>query len=241
MEEHGPISGMRIVSLVPSSTETLLALGANVIACTRFCEQPAIQQVGGTKNPDVESIVRLAPDLVVMDREENRREHAEALRSAGVVLYVSDVKTISDALEVVAELASLVGRGSHSAEEMAIPSELALSPRLVFVPIWRRPWMSIGPSTYAGSLLDHLGLSLVTFGGEEAYPSLDLADVESQHPEVILVPSEPYEFTDGHLAEMRAAVRDAAIVRVDGRDLFWWGIRTPSAMVRLSARLSGLE
>jgi ABC-type Fe3+-hydroxamate transport system substrate-binding protein len=64
------VSGLRVVSLVPSSTETLLALGANVVACTRFCEQPTIPPVGGTKNPDVGSIVRLAPDLVVMDREE---------------------------------------------------------------------------------------------------------------------------------------------------------------------------
>jgi ABC-type hemin transport system substrate-binding protein len=235
------VSGLRVVSLVPSSTETLLALGANVVACTRFCEQPTIPRVGGTKNPDVESIVRLAPDLVVMDQEENRREDADAFRRAGLTLYVSDVKTISEAMAVVAELASLVGRVSQPVQALVVASEVSLSRRLVLVPIWRRPWMAIGPSTYGGSLLDHLGLSLVTFGGGMAYPSFDLSELDSYQPDLILVPSEPYEFSDAHLDEMRAACNDAAIVRVDGRDLFWWGIRTPAAIIRLSAQLSGLE
>ena len=74
---------MRVVSLVPSSTETLLALGVDVVACTRFCEQPAIPHVGGTKNPDIAAIVALAPDLVVLDEEENRREDADASRPPG--------------------------------------------------------------------------------------------------------------------------------------------------------------
>jgi len=234
------VAGLRVVSLVPSSTETLLALGANVIACTRFCEQPAILHVEGTKNPDVDSIVEMDPDLVVMDREENRREDADAIERAGLTIHVSDVKTVSDALALVAELASLVGRESQFVEEMAVSPGPALSRRSVFVPIWRRPWMSIGASTYAGSLLDHLGLSLVTFGVAEAYPTFDLSDLRSRHPELILVPSEPYEFTDAHLEEIRAAVDDVVMVRVDGRDLFWWGIRTPAAMARLSAQLSGL-
>ena len=70
---------MRVVSLVPSSTETLLALAADVVACTRFCEQPDLFHVGGTKNPDIDAIVELRPDLVVMDREENRIEDHDAL------------------------------------------------------------------------------------------------------------------------------------------------------------------
>ena len=73
------VTSPRLVSLVPSATETLLALGADVVACTRFCEQPAARHVGGTKNPDVAAIVALAPDVVVVDEEENRREDADAL------------------------------------------------------------------------------------------------------------------------------------------------------------------
>jgi len=176
-----------------------------------------------------------------MDREENRREDADALGRAGLDLYVSDVKTVSDATAVVVELASLVGRVPQPVQAPAVSSEMSLSRRLVLVPIWRRPWMAIGPSTYGGSLLDHFGLSLVTFGVDEAYPSFDLSELNSCQPDLILVPSEPYEFSDAHLDEMSAVANDAKIIRVDGRDLFWWGIRTPAAMVRLWDQLSGLE
>ena len=80
---------MRVVSLVPSATETLLAWGVTPVACTRFCEQPAIRAVGGTKNPDVAAIVELAPDLVVVDEEENRREDHDALVEAGLEVHVA--------------------------------------------------------------------------------------------------------------------------------------------------------
>ena len=95
--------GVRVVSLVPSATETLLALGADVVACTRFCEQPDLPHVGGTKNPDVAAIVALAPDLVVVDEEENRREDAEALVAAGVELLVTSVRSVDDALRATAD------------------------------------------------------------------------------------------------------------------------------------------
>ena len=81
----------RVVSLVPSVTETLLAWGLTPVACTRFCEQPSLPHVGGTKDPDIDAIVALQPDLVVLDREENRRPDAEALEAAGLRLHVLHV------------------------------------------------------------------------------------------------------------------------------------------------------
>jgi len=230
---------MRVVSLVPSSTETLLALGANVVACTRFCEQPDLVHVGGTKNPDVEAIVDLAADLVVMDREENRLEDFETLREAGVPLYVSDVKTVTDAQTVVTDLADRVGVDSYSTSE---PHAMAPSPihaASAFVPIWRRPWMSIGVATYGASVLEHLGWSVLDFG-DDSYPTIELVDVAAMRPQLIVVPSEPYEFTPAHLDELRTAIPGSRIAEVDGRDLFWWGTRTPSAMTRLSVILSDL-
>ena len=101
---------MRVVSLVPSATETLLALGADVVACTRFCEQPDLPHVGGTKNPDVAAIVTLAPDLVVVDEEENRREDAEELVAAGVELLVTSVRSVDDARRATMQLAEATGR-----------------------------------------------------------------------------------------------------------------------------------
>jgi ABC-type Fe3+-hydroxamate transport system substrate-binding protein len=176
---------MRVVSLVPSSTETLLALGIDVVACTRFCEQPDLVHVGGTKNSDVEAIVRLTPDLVVMDREENRLEDSEALREAGVALYVSDVKTIADAQTVVTDLANLAGVDNYSSNEPLSMPTSSVRHGSVFVPIWRRPWMSIAAATYGGSVLEHLGWSLVEFG-DDAYPTIELADVVASRPSLVL-------------------------------------------------------
>ena len=223
---------MRVVSLVPSSTETLLAIGADVIACTDFCEQPQLPHVGGTKNPDVAAITDLAPDLVVMDRQENRRQDAEALSGAGLRLHVTDVCSVDDAHAVVRVLADLVDRPTPDlpVRPSARPSA---GSRRVFVPIWRRPWMSIGHGTYGDSLLSAVGCRLVTGSTPDPYPEVDLDEIARLDPEMIVVPSEPYDFRDRHLDELRMALPRAEVRRVDGQDLFWWGIRTPLALVRL--------
>jgi ABC-type Fe3+-hydroxamate transport system substrate-binding protein len=219
----------RVVSLVPSATETLLALGADVVACTRFCEQPGLRHVGGTKNPDVAAIVALAPDLVVVDEEENRREDADALAAAGLDLLVTAVRDVTGALDIVGELAARTG--------VAVPDQRVPPPLdreiSAFVPIWRRPWMSINADTYGASVLRAVGVELVTADEPDRYPTVELESIATRHPDVVLVPSEPYDFRDTHLDELRAAFPAVAVERVDGRDLFWWGIRTPGAIDRL--------
>jgi ABC-type Fe3+-hydroxamate transport system substrate-binding protein len=223
------------VSLVPSSTETLLALGADVVACTRFCEQPGVPQVGGTKNPDIDAIVALHPDVVVLDREENRREDHDELTARGVEVFVSDVRTVDDALAVVDDLAELIGlepeRGARGLDAIAPLGCTA------FVPIWRRPWMTIGSATYGASVLDRLGVELITGAPESDYPVVDLDEMASRMPALVIVPSEPYDFTGAHLDELRSAFAEARIVLVDGQDLFWWGIRTREAINRLARTL----
>ena len=225
---------MRIVSLVPSSTETLLALGADVVACSKFCEQPDLAHVGGTKNPDIDAIVALAPDLVVLDREENRLEDHDALVGFGLDVFVSDVTDLDSALAVVDDLAvaANVKRPDGARHFRAVLGER----RTAFVPIWRRPWMTIGSATYGASVLQALGIDVVIFG-DDAYPTVELADVAAVEPDLVLVPSEPYEFRADHLVEIASAVPDARVVRVDGQDLFWWGSRTPAALRRLTAAL----
>lgn len=233
---------MHVVSLVPSSTETLLALGADVVACTRFCEQPQLPHVGGTKNPDVAAIVALRPDVVVMDREENRREDHDELVAAGLEVFVSDVRTVDDALALVSSLATLTGADDATWSSRAVDprggaTDRSALRRTAFVPIWRRPWMSIGSGTYAASLLGCLGIVLVTADAVDPYPTVELAAVAERSPDLVLVPSEPYDFSDAHVAELRDAIAGARVVRVDGRDLFWWGVRTPGAMERLAAAI----
>lgn len=227
------MTGPRVVSLVPSSTETLLALGADVVACTRFCEQPGLRHVGGTKNPDVAAIVELEPDLVVLDREENRREDAEALETAGLDVMVSEVRTVADSVRLVRDLADALG---VEAPDVPMPAPARVS-RTAFVPIWRRPWMSINAATYGASLLAEVGVQVVTADEPDPYPVVELHEIARRHPDLVLVPSEPYDFRPPHLDELRGAMPTARLVEIDGRDLFWWGVRTPAARDRLAAAI----
>ena len=97
--------------------------------------------------------------------------------------------------------------------------------------------MSIGAATYGGSLLRRLGIELVTSGSEVDYPTLELSEVAQAAPDLVLVPSEPYVFSDSHLDELAAELPSAVIQQIDGQDLFWWGIRTAGALDRLAVAL----
>src|ERR1700722_16311098 len=110
---------MRVVSLVPSVTETLLAWGIEPVACTRFCEQPTLTHVGGTKNPDVDAIVALSPDLVVLDEEENRREDFESLVGAGLEVHALAIRDLDDVGPALTALAARLGQ--HREEFKAPP------------------------------------------------------------------------------------------------------------------------
>jgi ABC-type Fe3+-hydroxamate transport system substrate-binding protein len=220
----------RIVSLVPSITETLLGWGQAPVGVTRFCEGPGIPTVGGTKNPDIEAILALRPDVVLMDKEENREPDADALISAGVRVVATDVCHIDDVNPALARLAGAIG----AAPGLEPPRALVAVPgrRLkVFVPIWRRPWMTVGGQTYGSSLLSSVGFDNVFAADADPYPTLELDQVSARHPDLVLAPSEPYAFGEKHRAELEQV---APVVFVDGRDLFWWGGRTAGAQDRLA-------
>lgn len=230
---------MRVVSLVPSVTETLVAWGVPPIACTDFCEQPDLPTVGGTKNPRIADIVALAPDVVVMCHEENRAPDAEALVAAGVAVHVCSPATVAEVAPALAELAVAVDAASSASSASLVGGPVpAVSPLglRAFVPIWRRPWMTIAPATYGSSVLAALGVDNVVAGwptlpgAAGRYPEVELTAVTAERPDVVLVPSEPYSFKPPHLAELGSV---APVVEVDGQDLFWWGVRTPSAVTRL--------
>ncbi len=226
---------MRVVSLVPSVTETLLALGVMPVACTRFCEHgDAIATVGGTKDPRVDEIVALAPDLVVVNDEENRREDADALIAAGVALHSMSPRTVDGVGPAVRELAARLGVAAPSWE--SVPASPLRGRMVAFV--WRRPWMALGGDTYGSSVLERLGWANAFADAVERYPAVTLADVVERAPALVLLPSEPYPFGQRHVNDVAAAVPGARVALVDGRDLFWWGIRTPGALERLAAALA---
>jgi len=215
------------------------------IACTRFCEQPDIAVVGGTKDPDVAAIVALRPDLVVVNDEENRYADAAALTDAGLAVYSMSPRSVEDVGESVVDLAQRVGT--------SVPAQFTpdawhawltaiLTPRWyeAFVAVWRRPWMSLASNTYGSSLLDLLGVGNVFAGAVERYPEVTLEEVAALAPNLVVLPSEPYPFAERHVTEVARTVPGVPTVLVDGRDLFWWGFRTPEAAERLRDALPGL-
>lgn len=229
---------IRAVSLVPSITETLLAWDIEPLACTRFCEQPGLRHVGGTKNPDVEAIVELTPDVVLMDRVENRRDDAEELIRRGVNVVAIDVRTLADVESQMLIVADAVGADDRVVAVTSVEPALD-GGRSAFVPIWRRPWMTIGPQTYGSTLLGAIGVVNVFADAAVDFPEVDLADVAARSPDLVLVPSEPYVFQAPHLEELVEI--GAPVVEIDGQDLFWWGARTPAAIERLRRVLADLS
>lgn len=238
----------RIVSLVPSLTEALFALGVGprVVGVTRYCEEPApavaaLPRVGGTKNPDVAAILALAPDLVIASIEENRAEDVAALRAAGLRVFVTHYPDVRAALDGIVELAGLVGGDVEIAASWRAETERAIAARRerpvrYFCPIWRRPYMVARRDTYMADLLALAGgESAVSGEGPLRYNAIDLAEAMAAQPDVILLPSEPYPFAARHLRDFAPftetpAVRHARIALFDGKLLTWYGPRIPRAL-----------
>ena len=220
----------RVVSLVPSVTETLLAWGIQPIACTRFCEQPNLPHVGGTKDPDVAGIADLGPDLVVVDEEENRVEDHDELVALGVPVHVLAVRDLAHLDEQMTALATAVGAQWDPIGAIDEPP----STRRAYVPIWKRPWMALGEPTYGSAVLRALGIANVA-APDGAYPELDPAEARRRGADLVVAPSEPYPFAERHRPQLEEA---GPVVFVDGRDLVWWGARTPAALHRLAAVLT---
>ena len=219
----------RVVSLVPSLTETLFELGAGdvVAGVTDFCIFPpdiAAPRVGGTKNPNVEAIRLLKPDLVHMNLEENLKRHADAIAEFAPV-FVTEPKSVDDVASLITTLGSIHDCVERAGELVAeLQNERGAARRKPFTfgcAIWKNPWMWCGSDTYVASLITEAGGKNVV--SKTRYPSIDVARVSA---DVIFLPDEPYLFTE----EDATLVRDATSARVIGPfpgHLFTWhGSRT---------------
>jgi alpha-methylacyl-CoA racemase len=230
----------RVVSLVPSITETLMAWGVRPVAVTRFCEVAGLPTVGGTKNPETATIISLEPDVVLMDKEENRIEDAVALEEAGLAVVATQVRSLNDVAPALSVLAAAAGIEPPAAAAAAVspPEPFGGRRYRVFVPIWRRPWMTIGGGVYGTSILAAAGFDNILTASADPYPHLDLEAAAALEPELVLAPSEPYPFAERHRRQLEAV---APVEFVDGRDLFWWGARTPAALNRLRHLAPGVS
>jgi ABC-type Fe3+-hydroxamate transport system substrate-binding protein len=231
-----------VVSLVPSLTEALaVTVPDRLVGATDWCTHPAgldVPRVRGTKNPDRAAIAALAPDLVVCNREENRRLDVDRLRAAGIPVWVTVIESVDEALasmrRLFAEALQVPEPGwlTAAAAEWARPvPEPALR---CAVPVWRDPWMVVGPRTFTGDVLARLGLVNVFGAGEDRYPHVDVADVPAAAPDVVLLPDEPYLFTADDGPEAFPGVRS---VLVSGRALTWYGPSLATARTDLLAAL----
>jgi ABC-type Fe3+-hydroxamate transport system substrate-binding protein len=249
----------RIVSLVPSWTETLFALGldSEVVGITRFCVEPAesvasIPKVGGTKNPDVDAIAKLEPELVIANAEENRREDIEKIREAGIAVFTTYPRTVPGAVESILRMGRALGREAGAA---ALAKEITLTVsgieaslgvwsklRLrVFCPIWKNPWMSFNGDTYAHDVLRMLGYNNIFASAGERYPATTLDEAIELRPDIVILPDEPYVFDDSDVAELKPLLPPALsrrVLIVGGRDLHWYGVHMVKGLKSLAERMA---
>jgi len=221
---------VRVVSLVPSLTETLFELGAGdaVVGITDFCIFPPhldLPRVGGTKNPRVDEIRALAPDLVYMNFEENLRRHAEAIAPFAKV-HVTEPKTVDDVSALFVELGALHDRRERASELVTLLEQTRASlPKRAFtfaVPIWKNPWMWCGGDTYVSDLVVTAGGTNV-LGDRTRYPAIPLEDVLAMKPDLVFLPDEPYLFTN----EDASAIAGVHVIGPFPGHLFTWhGVRT---------------
>lgn len=232
----------RIVSLVPSLTEWLFALGLGdrVVGVTDFCTQPAAvadkPRLRGTKNPDRARIIALEPDLVIANKEENRERDVMALAGSGLAVYVTDPCTVAAAIETLATLAEILDAAQDARpyidEMRAVYAETTADHHAgppVIVPIWRDPWMAIGAGTYAADLIHVCGGRNVAPSLAGRYPRFELDQIATLQPQMILLPSEPYAFSTADLPALEP-VFSGAVHFVDGELLTWYGPRIPQAL-----------
>jgi len=233
----------RVVSLVPSLTESVAAARPEALAgATIWCSHPAgldVPRVRGTKNPDLRAIAALEPDIVLANQEENRRVDVERLRAAGIPVWVTVIRTLDEAF------ASL---GRMFADGLGWPEPAWLGqardawrdpapgpPVPTAIPIWRDPWMVVGPATFADDVAARLGLDNVYRDQPERYPHVSLDDMAARGPELIVLPDEPYAFSPADGPEMFPGIR---VALVEGRSLTWYGPSLATARAALLEQLA---
>jgi len=221
----------RVVSLVPSITEALASVRREaLVGATDWCTHPADlddtleARVRGTKNPDLDAIRALRPDVVIANHEENRELDVRRLRKSGVRVEVTRIETVPEAVTTYAHLFDEV-LGWQRPAWLADAEELWCGPlpevaRTVAIPIWRDPWMVVGSNTFTGDLARRLGWANAYAASEGRYPKVEPADIAASGADLVLLPDEPYAFTadDGPEAFPSTEVR-----LVSGRLLTWYG------------------
>lgn len=232
-----PTHPKRIVSLVPSQTELLYALGLDeeVVGQTLFCIHPHEKhqqkpRVGGTKNFKLNKIQALNPDLIIGNKEENTREGIEEL-SQHYPVWMSDIQNVEDSLRMIQDIGNLVGKSAEATDLVsAIQQGLAgISSQSLAIKtayfIWRAPWMVAGKNTFIDDMMQRVGLINVFEQKNQRYPEVTVDELRAANPELVLLSSEPYPFAQKHIEELQSILPHAHIQLVDGEMFSWYGSR----------------
>jgi ABC-type Fe3+-hydroxamate transport system substrate-binding protein len=269
------------VSLVPSDTLNVAALGCAgaLVGRTDYCELPAdvvagLPAIGGTKNPRVDDVCALEPDLVLANQEENTRGDLEAIAQRGFRVYVAFPKRVAEGIAHLAKLARIFRvdadvnarallKQAYDEHRAAEAARAAIVPIRTFCPIWMEPLMTIHGATFISDMLDLVGaqnvfadrerryplaadlgkakaLSPERVGARDVrYPRVTMDEVNARAPELILLPDEPHPFSEADADVFRAqptpAAQRGAVVRMNGKDLCWYGARSVEGIPRLLA------
>ncbi len=242
---------MKIASLVPSLTEYVADIGLAdcLVARTRFCRWPDqivadVPSIGGTKDPDVDRLRQLEPDLVLLSKEENLAEHAQQIEQFAEIL-VTDIDSIDSAIQAMIDIGARLGCLSAANQLIArIHAQLDSRPaRWHPIPaiylIWKDPWMTVGGDTYISDVMRHWGLDNL-FDSNTRYPQVS-PDNLPRSPQLVLASSEPYPFTIRHRDDLSQAFPQCRIEFIDGRWFSWYGSRMVDSMAALTRWRSSLD
>ncbi|KAB8029726.1 ABC transporter substrate-binding protein [Fluviispira multicolorata] len=241
---------IRIVSLVPSLTETLCDFGMqnNIKGCTKFCVSPKILRksalaVGGTKDPDIDKIIFLKPTHIIINQEENtpevRQMLFERIDKSSTMIIDTFPKNIYDVIPLVQNLGEIfscqdyVHEWVQKVEYLLKKCKTVESPQILFMYfIWRNPWMIAGDKTYISSMLNLVGFKNTVITGEEMnlrYPVVKEENFSNlKSTDVFMFSSEPFPFKKRHIEEFYQCfnIKNKHFLRVDGQNLSWYGTRS---------------
>ena len=223
---------MKIISLVPSITETLFDFGLTadeVIGRTKFCIHPFdlvknVEVIGGTKNLNIEKIRSLKPDLIIANKEENEKLQVEELMKDFKV-WVTDIETLEDNQDFISDLGTLLNKENLALDfNQKIASvftniKVSESKKVAYL-IWKNPYMTIGSDTFINEVLVRSGFDNL-FKDRTRYPEISVE--EMKNADVIFLSSEPFPFQQKHIDELQIELPNKEIVLVDGEAFSWFG------------------
>lgn len=230
----------RIVSLVPSITEALIDYGFNTVGRTRFCIHPAeilksIPKVGGTKDPSFERILDLKPNLVIANKEENRKEDIELI-TRHLPVWLTDINTVEDAFQFLAildQVSKVTKDSSPNIAKLWTEKRNVCYGRVAYL-IWNNPIMVAASDTYINSVLNWFGFENA-FQDKNRYPEVSIEDLRALSLDCLFLSSEPYPFKEKHIQEFQRELPSTKVVLVDGEMFSWYGTRMQYVPEYLSA------